>query len=97
MKSIKKDDTYYKAKERVTEIKKFYTSFMMYVLFICFLAGINYYVNELRHPWFLWAALGWGIGLIFQGAKAFNWNPFLGKDWEERKMQEYIDKENNNF
>ena len=91
---IRKDEAYYKAKDRVIEIKKFYTSLMSYVVFISLLAGLNYYINEFRNPWFLWAALGWGIGLIFQTAKAFDWNPFFGKDWEERKMKELMDYKN---
>lgn len=88
-----KETKYQKAKERVAAIKKFYTSLFMYVIFIGFLAGLNYYTNQLRYAWFLWAAFGWGIGLFFQAAKAFQWNPFLGKNWEERKMKELLDKE----
>lgn len=100
METPKKDNKYYEAKEKVSNIKKFYTSLFGYIVFIGFLAGLNYYVNELRHPWFLWAAFGWGIGLCFQAAKTFQWNPFFGKNWEERKMKEYMeeeeDKSNNN-
>ena len=94
MEPIRKDDAYYKAKNRVKEMKKFYTSLMSYVVFISLLAGLNYYVDQWRHPWFLWAAFGWGIGIIFHAAKAFDWNPFFGKDWEERKMKELMDEEN---
>jgi hypothetical protein len=96
MEPNKKDNSYFKAKRKVAEIKKFYTSLIMYVIFITFLAGINYYSNEWRYAWFLWAAFGWGIGLFFQGVKAFNWNPVYGKDWEERKIKEYMDKDNEN-
>ncbi|RMA64711.1 2TM domain-containing protein [Ulvibacter antarcticus] len=95
METSNKGNKYYKAKKRVGEIKKFYTGLMMYVIFIAFLAGINYYTNELRYPWFLWAAFGWGIGLFFQGVKAFRWNPFYGKDWEDRKIKEFMNKDNN--
>jgi uncharacterized membrane protein YbhN (UPF0104 family) len=91
METSKKDNKYFEAQERVRCIKKFYTSLISYVVFICFLAAINYYVNELRYPWFLWAAFGWGIGLFFHAAKAFRWNPFFGKNWEERKMKEFMD------
>lgn len=84
---------YYRAKERVQRIKKFYNSLVGYVIFISFLAGLNYYVNELRYPWFLWAALGWGIGLIFMAANAYQWNPFMGKNWEERKLKEFMEEE----
>lgn len=92
-KNTEKENKYIRAKERVAEIKKFYTSLFFYIVFIAFLAGLNYYTNEWSYMWFLWAALGWGIGLIFQAAKAFNWNPFINKDWEERKIKELMDKD----
>ncbi len=89
----KEDHKYLKAKKRVEDIKKFYTNVMMYILFICALAGLNYYVNGLRNPWFLWAAFGWGIGIFFQAIKVFNWTPFMGRDWEERKMKKFMEEE----
>lgn len=95
MQTPKKDNKYFEAKERVAMIKKFYTSLIFYTIFIIFFAGLNYYVNKLTHPWFLWAALGWGIGLFFQGYKAFRWNIGLGKGWEERKLKEFMDEEDN--
>lgn len=88
-----KENRYLRAKEQVASIKKFYTSLFFYVIFIGFLAGLNWYSNELRYPWFLWAAIGWGIGLVFQAAKAFKWAPYMNKDWEERKIKEFMDKE----
>ena len=88
-----KNSKYLKAKKRVAEIRKFYSSLLFYSLFIAFLAGLNYYVNEFRNPWFLWAAFGWGIGIFFQAIKAFQWSPFLGKDWEERKIKQFMDDE----
>jgi hypothetical protein len=98
MEPIKKDDAYYKAKDQVKEMKKFYTSLMSYIVFISLLAGLNYYTNEFRNMWFLWAAFGWGIGLFFQAAKAFDWNPFFGKDWEQRKMKQLMkEDQNSNF
>ncbi|MGJ8667232.1 MAG: 2TM domain-containing protein [Patiriisocius sp.] len=95
MKPIIKDDKYYRAKERLSLIKKFYVSLSMFILFAIFLAWLNYYIDGWRHPWFLWAVGGWGLGLIFQGAKAFNWNPILGKNWEARKMKEFMEENEN--
>lgn len=90
MNNREKESKYYRAKERVESIKKFYTSVLSYVIFICFLAGLNYWVDEWSYPWFLWAAFGWGIGLIFQAVKVFGFNPILGKNWEERKINELM-------
>ena len=93
METSEKDKKYFRAKDRVEGIKKFYTSLMSYVFFIAFLAGLNYWVDEWRYPWFLWAAFGWGIGLVFQAIKAFSISPFFGRDWEERKIKEYMKEE----
>jgi hypothetical protein len=96
METPKKDNKYYRAKKRVAEIKKFYSSLMMYIVFIVFLGTINYLTNEFRYAWFLWAAFGWGIGIIFHAAKVFALNPFLGRNWEERKMKEFMKEEEEN-
>jgi hypothetical protein len=37
--------------------------------------------------------LGWGIGVFFHASKVFNFFPFLGKDWEEKKIKEFIEEE----
>jgi hypothetical protein len=95
MEDTDKQNKYLKAKEKVEAIKKFYTSLFSYVVFISLLGALNYWINEWRYPWFLWAALGWGIGLIFQGIKAFQFNPFFNKDWEERKIREYMNEDTN--
>ncbi|MEZ4779119.1 MAG: 2TM domain-containing protein [Flavobacteriaceae bacterium] len=88
-----RENRYLRAKERVAEMKKFYTGLVFYVIFISFLGWFNYYTNQWRYMWFLWAAFGWGIGIVFQAAKAFNWTPFMNKDWEEKKIKELMDKE----
>ncbi len=93
MKNLQQENKYLRAKERVEETRKFYTGLMSYIVVIAGLAGLNYYIDEWRHPWFLWAALGWGIGLVFQAAKAFNLNPFFGRNWEERKIKEFMQED----
>lgn len=93
MENFNKENKYIKAKERVERIKKFYSSLLSYVVFIAFLAALNYYIDGWDHPWFLWAAFGWGIGIVFSAVKAFQWNPFFNKDWEERKIKEFMDSE----
>ncbi|MCX2680234.1 2TM domain-containing protein [Galbibacter sp. EGI 63066] len=97
METTDKEKKYYEAKERVEEIKKFYSNLTSYIVVIIFLAIINYWTNRMTYPWFLWAAGGWGLGLIFHGAKVFGWNPFFSKDWEERKIKEYMDKEKDDY
>lgn len=94
MENYNKENKYIRAKEKVSRIKKFYSSLLSYVVFIGFLAGLNYYTDGWNNPWFLWAALGWGIGIIFHAFKAFDWMPYMNKDWEDRKIKEFMDNDN---
>ncbi|NKI32732.1 2TM domain-containing protein [Croceivirga thetidis] len=89
------ESKYIKAKERVDELKKFYGNLTSYVLVISGLAAVNYWINGWSYMWFLWAAFGWGIGLFFHAINTFRINPFFGKNWEERKIKELMDKDKN--
>ncbi|MBT8178078.1 MAG: 2TM domain-containing protein [Eudoraea sp.] len=90
MEDFSKENKYIRAKERVEELKKFYGNLTSYVIVISGLAVLNYWIDGWRYMWFLWAAFGWGIGLFFHAIRTFNLNPFFGKDWEERKIKEYM-------
>ena len=93
MEEFNKENKYLKAKKRVDELKGFYSNLIAYVIVISFLAGLNYFTSGWDHPWFLWAAFGWGIGILFHAIGVFRMNPFLSKDWEERKIKEYMDED----
>ena len=85
------DKRYEKARERVEAIKEFYSNLGSYLLVIPFLFWLNFRTTD-----FLWAvfpALGWGFGLVMHGMKAYGYNPLWGKRWEERKIQELMDRE----
>lgn len=87
---------YLRAVERVHDIKEFYGSLISYCIVIPFLIFINLrYVPHFQ--WFWFPMFGWGIGLIFHGFKAFSYNPILGKDWEERKIKEYMENEDKQY
>lgn len=87
---------YLRAVERVNDIKEFYGSLISYCIIIPFLIFINFKFVPQFH-WFWFPMFGWGIGLIFHGFKAFSYNPILGKDWEERKIKEYMDNEDKQY
>ncbi|MEP2057956.1 MAG: 2TM domain-containing protein [Maribacter litoralis] len=86
---------YRRAKERVEEIRKFYGKVASAIVTILIVASINYYFNEWRNAWFLWVVFGLSISLFFKANKIFNLNPFMGRDWEERKIQEFLQQEEN--
>jgi hypothetical protein len=86
------EERYYKAKKRVEEIKGFYGNLISYIVVNSFLLVLNL-VTSPQYLWFFWPLLGWGIGVLFHGLKVFNYSPFFNKEWEERKIKEYMDKE----
>jgi len=81
---------YTKAKERVEAIKGFYGNLLSYCIVIPFLVYLNYHTTSF--PWAIFPALGWGFGLIGHWMNAYGYNPILGKDWEERKIKEFMDR-----
>jgi len=88
--NLTEQERYYQAKKRVEAIKGFYGNLIAYVIFNGFFLILNLLTspNEL---WFYWPLLGWGVGVLFHGMKVFNYSPFLSKDWEERKLKEFIE------
>ena len=80
---------YDRAKKRMKEIKSFYGNLIAYCIIIPFLAIMNL-ITSPKNLWFLWPMLGWGIGLAAHGMGAFA----IGRNWEERKIKEILDKQN---
>ncbi|MDI5887843.1 2TM domain-containing protein [Flavobacterium sp. LB2P84] len=87
------EERYFKAKKQVEEIKSFYGNLIAYIVINIGLMILNL-VTSPNHLWFFWPLIGWGLGVFFHGLKAFNFSPFLGRDWEQQKIKEFMDKEN---
>jgi hypothetical protein len=87
-------EKYQEAKKQVEEIKGFYSHLTVYILVMCLLVYINLkYTPE--HLWFLYSMTGWGLGVLGHASKVFGWTPFFGKDWEKRKIQQFMEEEKN--
>ncbi len=87
---------YMRAVEQVEEIKGFYTSLIAYCIVIPALMYINLtYIPQFH--WFWFPMLGWGIGMIFQGFKAFSYNRILGRNWEDRKIKEFMESDKKQY
>lgn len=82
---------YRRAQERVECIKGFYTHALVYTIVISLMAYLNYTTTSF--VWVIFPALGWGIGLLSHGMKAFGYMPFLGTDWEQRKIKELMERD----
>lgn len=85
------DKRYARAKEKVEKIKAFYANLTSYLIVIPVLAIINFRTGGF--PWAIFPALGWGFGLLGHAMEAFGYNPFMGKNWEERKIREFMDED----
>jgi len=81
-----------KAKKKVRRIKDFYRSLTSAAFTILIVGSVNYYLNKWSHPWFLWVVFGLSISLFFKALKVYDISVF-SKDWEERKIKEYMDKD----
>ncbi|SEP57102.1 2TM domain-containing protein [Flavobacterium urocaniciphilum] len=88
---------YEEALQKVRKIKAFYVHLIVFIL-------VNIYViikktNQIDEGETIWDAFKlaffWGIGLVFHGLRTFDLIPFFGKDWEDRKVKELMDKEKN--
>ena len=90
--NYQEEERYFHAKKRVEEIKGFYGNLIAYIAVNIGLMVINLLTSP-EYLWFFWPMLGWGIGVLFHGMKVFNYMPFFGKEWEEKKIKEFMDKE----
>lgn len=81
---------YARAKKRVEELKGFYGNLTAYCIVIPTLAIINYNTFS-GFQWFWFPMLGWGLGVSFHAFGVFGY----GKSWEERKIQEILNKQTN--
>jgi hypothetical protein len=99
-----KEQKYVLARKRVEKISKFYKHLASYVIVNTFLTAI-FIVGDMNdgdsfnealldyHNYKIW--LYWGIGIAFQALNTFGLNLFMSKDWEEKKIQKYMDDQSN--
>jgi hypothetical protein len=85
-------ESYERAKKRVEELKSFYSHLFVYLAVNAGLFLLNI-ITSPRHLWFYWPLIGWGIGLAIHGLSVFGTQNLLGKDWEEKKIKEILEKE----
>lgn len=92
-----------KAQKRVEAIKDFYKHLFVYCfLGIGIFIGRDYIIQFFQNKsidekftkWIDWNFLivlvFWGIGLLFQASKAFQYKLRFIKNWEERQMERFM-------
>jgi hypothetical protein len=87
-------EEYQKARDRVQEIKGFYAHAAMYLLANAGLVVLNLATLKKNDSviWFIWPLIGWGIALAVHAISVFGIGRFLGKDWEQRHIQQELDR-----
>ena len=91
------NDRYNLAYKRVKRIKGFYVHALVYVLVNLFIIASRYSISSFDSgDFFRWdtfsTALFWGIGLLAHGMSVFGRNLFFGQNWEEKKIQQFMEK-----
>ncbi|WP_438962010.1 2TM domain-containing protein [Nonlabens sp.] len=87
------DQAYEKAKKKVEKIKAFYGHLMTFMIVnLIILAAVLFWNGDFIF-FFIVSVCGWGIGLFAHALNVFQWNPFMGKDWEQRKLQEILEEQ----
>lgn len=97
-----KEERYRRAEKRVKEIKGFYWHLFWYLavnIFLTFGGTIRSFFVDGSFEfgnfnfgnfsvWFFW-----GIGIVGHWLHVFGMNIFFSRNWEERKIREYMDKD----
>ena len=84
---------YLEAQKRVKKLKGFYIHATVYVLVNLFIIADNVKNGmDLSDMNNYWTAIFWGVGLLGHGLSVFLPTFILGKNWEEKKIKELMEK-----
>lgn len=99
------DESYNLAYNKVKKIKGFYSHLRIYLIVnvIIIVSNLNrdfignyFHVNGL-FDWHTYStAIYWGIALLIHAFTVFGPDIFFNKDWEQKKIREYMDKDAQN-
>lgn len=84
-------ERYEAARKRVEALKGFYIHAVVYVL-----VNVMLFTVDFLTPggfWFFWPMLGWGIGLGVHAVNTFVLDGTMGRDWDQRKIRDLMDRE----
>lgn len=106
-KNFMQEQNYLKAKKKVKEIKAFYIHLTVYILVNIFISGVIIYgltangdtISEAFSNFGVYSTwVFWGIGMFFHWLGVFGFESLgFGKNWEERKIQEMMEKDDERF
>ena len=95
--------SFIRAKKRVKAIKGFYVHLIVYIIINIVISGIiifgliksDYSFKDSLSNFGVYSTwIFWGIGMVFHWLGVFGFKSLgLGDDWEEKKIKELMDKE----
>jgi 2TM domain-containing protein len=97
-------EKYDRAHKRMKDIKGFYSHLVVYILVNLFLTVAHMGILtpglvdiELTSWSYFTTPFFWGIGLFFHGLYVFQHKFRFFRDWEERKIKEYMERDEEEF
>lgn len=98
------NDKYDRALKKMKDIKGFYSHLVIYVVInlLLMLAHLGVFTHgfvgiDIASKSFFMTPFFWGIGLFFHGLHVFRHKFRFFKDWEERKIKQYMEKDEEDF
>ncbi len=90
---------YSEAAKRVKKIKGFYTHLIVYIVINLMIVIVNIQNLKPGESYFklenFYTAFFWGIGLMADALSTFMPTIIFGKNWEEKKIKEMMEKDRN--
>ena len=93
--NFSREEAYLRAKKKLDKIVGFYWHLAIYIAvntFLVILIGSNTSEGYFSFAAFS-TAIFWGIGLLFHFLGVYGPDFLFGKNWEERKIREFMDKD----
>ncbi|KAF2328832.1 2TM domain-containing protein [Flavobacterium ginsenosidimutans] len=96
------DESYNAAYKKVKKIKGFYSHLKVYIIVNAIIIVSSLSRDHLTEgidfsglsEWHTYStAFFWGIGLLAHGLSVFGSNLFFSEDWEQKKIQKYMEKD----
>jgi signal transduction histidine kinase len=83
---------YERAWRQVRSMRRFYKHLIIYVAVVTGLCVVNL-ITAPHRLWFIFPAAGWGFGLLIHGVAVWGGAFWLGREWEEKKIQQLLARE----
>jgi hypothetical protein len=84
-----------RARSRAQALRGFYIHLGVYLIVnlgIFLVNAVMVWLGTTQTWFFYWVLVGWGIALVINGFVVYT-DRFLGPEWEERKVREYLNRD----